>query len=41
MFTYTTCDGENITWQEEEVAWGDYVPYKIFVLAADESVIGC
>ncbi len=26
MFTYTTCDGENITWQEEEVAWGNYVP---------------
>ncbi len=26
MFTYTTCDGENITWQEEEMAWGDYVP---------------
>ncbi len=23
MFTYTTCDGDNITWQEEEVAWGD------------------
>jgi hypothetical protein len=26
VFTYTTCDGENITWQEEEVALGDYVP---------------
>jgi hypothetical protein len=38
MFTYTMCDGENITWQEEEVAWGNYVPYKIVELAADESV---
>jgi 8-oxo-dGTP pyrophosphatase MutT (NUDIX family) len=38
MFTYTTCDGENISWQEEEVAWGNYVPYKIVELAADASV---
>jgi hypothetical protein len=37
MFTYTTCDGENITWQEEEVAWGNYVPYEIVELAADGS----
>jgi hypothetical protein len=28
MLTYTTCDGENVTWQEEEVARGNYVPYK-------------
>jgi hypothetical protein len=26
MFTYTSCNGEYITWQEEEVAWGDYKP---------------
>jgi hypothetical protein len=38
MFTYTTCDGENITWQEEEMAWGNNVPYKIIELAADSSV---
>ncbi len=38
MFTYRMCDGENITWQEEEVAWGNYVPYKIVKLVADESV---
>ena len=38
MFTYTTCTGESVTWQEEEVAWGDYVPYDIVELAADASV---
>ncbi len=38
MFTYTTCNGENITWQEEEMARGNYVPYKIIELATDLSV---
>jgi hypothetical protein len=38
MFTYTMCDVESITWQEEEVAWGEYVPYEIIELVANESV---
>ncbi len=38
MFTYTTCDGETKNWQEEEVAWGNYMPYKIVELAAATSV---
>jgi len=39
MFTYT-CDTalESITWQEEEVAWGDYVPYDIVTLAGEMSI---
>ena len=39
MFTYT-CDTtlESITWQEEEVAWGEYVPYDIVKVAADMSI---
>ena len=39
MFTYT-CDTtlESITWQEEEVAWGEYVPYDIVIVAADMSI---
>jgi len=39
MFTYC-CDTalESITWQEEEVAWGDYVPYDIVQLAGDMSI---
>ena len=38
MFTYTARAGEDVTWQEEEVAWGDYVPYDVVELAADASV---
>lgn len=39
MFTYT-CDTEleSITWQEEEVAWGDFVPYDIVEMAGDMSI---
>ena len=39
MFTYT-CDTklESISWQEEEVAWGDYVPYDIVELSGDMSI---
>lgn len=39
MFTYT-CDTtiEKISWQEEEVAWGDFIPYDIIEGAADMSI---
>lgn len=39
MFTYT-CDTslEAITLQEEEVAWGNYVPYNVVELAAKMSI---
>jgi len=39
MFTYT-CDTalESITWQEEEVAWGEYCPYDIIEVAAEMSI---
>ena len=39
MFTYT-CDTklESISWQEEEVAWGDYMPYDIVRYAGDMSI---
>ncbi len=39
MFRYT-CDTseEGITWQEEELARGDYVPYGIVQLAGDISI---
>ena len=39
MFTYT-CDAtkETISWQEEEVAWGDFIPYDIIEVAADMSI---
>jgi len=39
MFSYT-CDTtlERISWQEEEVAWGDYVPYNIVKVAGDMSI---
>jgi len=39
MFTYT-CDTtkETISWQEEEVAWGDFIPYDIIEVSADMSI---
>ena len=39
MFTYT-CDTtiEKISWQEEEVAWGDFIPYDIIEVSADMSI---
>lgn len=27
-----------MTWQEEEVDWGDFVPYPVIVAAADRSI---
>ncbi|KAL3759109.1 hypothetical protein ACHAWU_008718 [Discostella pseudostelligera] len=38
VFTYTACDGERITWQDEEVAWGDYVPYSVVEQSAASSI---
>ena len=38
VFTYTTCNGEIITWQDEEVSWGDYVPYAVVEQAATSSI---
>ena len=38
MFAYATRTGESVSWQEEEVAWGDYVPYDVVEMAADASV---
>mmetsp|Transcript_12706 Transcript_12706/g.31005 ORF Transcript_12706/g.31005 Transcript_12706/m.31005 type:complete len:500 (+) Transcript_12706:79-1578(+) len=39
MFKYTCkTELESITWQEEEVGWGDYVPYDIVKLAGDMSI---
>jgi 8-oxo-dGTP pyrophosphatase MutT (NUDIX family) len=38
VFTYTACDGERITWQDEEVAWGDYVPYAVVEQSAASSI---
>ena len=39
MFTYT-CDTnlESISWQEEEVNWGDYMPYDVVQCAGDLSI---
>lgn len=31
-------DEETVSWQEEEVAWGDFVPYPIVAAAADLSI---
>ena len=38
MFTYMSCNLENITFQEEEVDWGKFVPYDIVELAAEASI---
>jgi len=31
-------NADRITWQDEEVAWGDYVPYTIMEVAATSSI---
>jgi 8-oxo-dGTP pyrophosphatase MutT (NUDIX family) len=39
LFSYTMNTREEyISWQEEEVAWGDFVPYPIIEAAADRSI---
>jgi 8-oxo-dGTP pyrophosphatase MutT (NUDIX family) len=39
FFTYTMdTTTEHVSWQEEEVAWGDFVPYHIVESAADLSI---
>lgn len=40
VFQYTVMDPneESISWQEEEVSWGEYVPYNIVEAAADLSI---
>ena len=39
LFTYTMeSKEETVTWQEEEVDWGNLVPYPIIVPAADRSI---
>ena len=39
FFTYTMdTASETTSWQEEEVAWGDFVPYKVVQAAADLSI---
>jgi len=40
MFTYKYISGgaENVKWQEEEVAWGDFVPYDVVERAASLSI---
>jgi 8-oxo-dGTP pyrophosphatase MutT (NUDIX family) len=39
LFTYTMeSQEETVTWQEEEVDWGNFVPYPIIVSAADRSI---
>jgi isopentenyldiphosphate isomerase len=40
LFSYTmNSEQETVTWQEEEVAWGDFVPYSIITSAADRSIL--
>ena len=29
---------ETVTWQEEEVEWGSFIPYEVVVAAADRSI---
>ena len=39
LFSYTMrSDEETVTWQEEEVDWGRFVPYPVIVAAADRSI---
>ena len=39
FFTYTMqTEEESISWQEEEVAWGAFVPYKVVAASADLSI---
>lgn len=40
LFSYTmNSEQETVAWQEEEVAWGDFVPYSIITSAADRSIL--
>lgn len=40
LFCYTMdTSTERVTWQEEEVAWGSFVPYSIVEAAADLSIM--
>ena len=39
LFHYTfNSKRENVSWQEEEVAWGDFVSYPVIAAAADRSI---
>jgi 8-oxo-dGTP pyrophosphatase MutT (NUDIX family) len=39
MFAYTcNTEAESISWQEEEVAWGDFVPYDVVKVAGRLSI---
>lgn len=39
LFCYTmNTSNEEITWQEEEVEWGDFVPYPLVAASADRSI---
>jgi len=38
LFTYAEDGGEIVRWQEEEVAWGEFVPYGVVGRAAASSI---
>ena len=39
LFSYAMdTSTESVAWQEEEVAWGDFVPYPVIVASADQSI---
>jgi len=39
LFSYTMKSREEtVTWQEEEVEWGGFIPYEVVVAAADRSI---
>lgn len=39
LYSYTMdSTEENITWQEEEVDWGHFIPYQVIVASADRSI---
>ena len=39
LFSYTMKSREEtVTWQEEEVEWGSFIPYEVVVAAADRSI---
>jgi len=39
LYSYTMDTAEEaVTWQEEEVDWGDFVPYDVVCAAADRSI---
>jgi isopentenyldiphosphate isomerase len=41
LFSYVANVNEKIKWQEEEVSWGDFVPYALVEAAADKSILRC